>query len=119
MKNEWLAASQTKQTQMDTDLAGLRGEVNKWKAANGMTDAIAAELQIVGSSTPFDPESYKPSFTAEVFSGYVRIKFKRMGADSLILNACRPCRALIKLLKRLPQLPDNPLTMALSARMGF
>ena len=84
-KGEWLEASQLKQAQTDTSLGGLRGEVAKWKVADGMTDAIAAKLQIVGTSVPFDPESYKPQFTADVFSGYVRIKFKRQGADAVNL----------------------------------
>lgn len=85
-KSDWLAASQAKQTQLVTSLAGLRNEVTKWKTEDTMTDAIAAELRIVGGSSPFDPESYKPQFTADVFSGYVRIKFKKLGADGLILN---------------------------------
>jgi hypothetical protein len=86
-KNDAQAASQTKQTQMNTSLGGLRAEIAKWKTEDGLTDAIAAELQIVGSSTAFDAEGYKPQFTAQVFSGYVRIKFKKLGADGIILNS--------------------------------
>jgi hypothetical protein len=81
----WLTASQAKQTQLDTSLTGLRGEVAKWKVADGMTDAIAAELQIVGGGTPFNPETYQPPVTAQVFSGYVRFKFKKLGADGINL----------------------------------
>lgn len=87
-KNAWLVASQAKQTQMDTSLTGLRSEVTKWKAADGATDAIAVELQIVGSSSAFDAEGYKPQITADAFSGYVRIKFKKLGADGIMLY-CR------------------------------
>lgn len=86
-RRDWLAASKAKQAQQDASLAGLRGEINKWKAADGMTDAIATELRIVGGSGAFDPESYKPQITAEAFSGYVRIKFKKLGADGIILNS--------------------------------
>ncbi len=85
-KIAWLTASQTKQTQSATSLTGLRGEVAKWKVADGMTDAIAAELEITGGGTPFNPETYKPQFTADVFSGYVRFKFKKLGAGGIILN---------------------------------
>ena len=84
-KTDWLAASQTKQTQMTTSLAGLRGEVAKWKVADGMTDAIAAELQIVGGGTPFNPETYQAQITAQAFSGYVRFKFRKLGADGINL----------------------------------
>jgi len=84
-KNAWISASQVKQTQMTTSLAGLRGEIAKWKVTDGMTDAIAAELQIVGGGTPFNPETYQPQVTAQVFSGYVRFKFKKLGADGINL----------------------------------
>lgn len=86
-KNIWLAASQAKQTQANTSLTGLRAEIAKWKLADGMTDAIAAELQIVGGGTPFNPETYKAQINAQVFSGYVRIKFTKLGADGIILNS--------------------------------
>jgi hypothetical protein len=84
-KTVWLTASQNKQTQSATSLTGLRGEIAKWKVADGMTDAIATELQITGGSTPFDPENYQPQVTAQVFSGYVRFKFKKLGADGINL----------------------------------
>ena len=84
-KHAALTASKAKKTQLNTSLTGLRGEVAKWKTEDGMTDAIAAELQINGTTTPFDPESYKPQFTAEAFSGYVRIKFTKSGADGINL----------------------------------
>jgi hypothetical protein len=86
-KNIWLAASQAKQTQANTSLTGLRAEIAKWKLADGMTDAIAAELQIVGGGSPFNPETYKAQINAQVFSGYVRIKFTKLGADGIILNS--------------------------------
>jgi hypothetical protein len=78
------AANKAKKNQVDTSVAGLRLEVGKWKVADGMTDAIAAQLQINGTYTPFDPESYKPKLTADVFSGYVRFKFKKNGAQGMI-----------------------------------
>jgi len=86
-KNIWLAASQAKQTQTDTSLTGLRAEIAKWKLADGMTDAIAAELQIVGGGTPFQPGDLSGADHAQVFSGYVRIKFTKLGADGIILNS--------------------------------
>jgi hypothetical protein len=84
-KTAWLTASQNKQTQTATNIAGLRGEIAKWKVADGMTDAIAAQLKIVGGSTPFNPETYQPQITADVFSGYVRFKFKKLGAGGINL----------------------------------
>lgn len=84
-KSDWLAASKTKQTQEKASLAGLRDEVAKWKTADGMTDAIAAEMRIVGGNGAFNPESHQTEIKAEVFSGYVRIKFKKGQADGINL----------------------------------
>lgn len=78
-------ANQQKATQSNISFTGLRAEVAKWKVADGMTDAIAKELEIVGTSTPFNPETYQAQFTAQAFSGYVRFKFKKNGADGIIL----------------------------------
>ena len=85
-KRAWNTANKAKQTQISTSVAGLRGEVAKWKATDGMTDAIATDLQITGGGgAPFDPENYKPQFTAQAFSGYVRFKFTKNGADGINL----------------------------------
>jgi len=78
-------ANQQKATQSNISFAGLRGEIAKWKVADGMTDAIAKELEIVGTDTPFNPETYQAQFTAKVYSGYVRFKFKKNGADGIVL----------------------------------
>ena len=84
-KNEWLAAAAAKQTQANTCLAGLRAEIGQWKADPAITDAIIADLQIVGGGAAFDAEGYHASITAQAFSGYVRIKFKKLGADGINL----------------------------------
>jgi hypothetical protein len=84
-KTDWLSASAAKQTQSDQSIGGLRMEINQWKANPAMTDAISADLQIVGTSAPFDAEGYQANITAQAFSGYVRIKFKKMGADGINL----------------------------------
>jgi hypothetical protein len=82
-KADWLSATAAKQTQMDTSIGGLRAEIGLWKKNAAMTDAIAADLQIVGTSEAFDPEAYKAEISAEAFSGYVRIKFKKRGVDGV------------------------------------
>ncbi|MFA6545519.1 MAG: hypothetical protein WCS99_13960 [Limisphaerales bacterium] len=76
-KQAWLAAAATKATQETTSLAGLRGEIAQWKPNPDMTPAIEAALKIVGNGGGFDPNTFKAEITGEVFSGYVRIKFKK------------------------------------------
>ena len=84
-KNDWLAAAAAKQTQNNVSLAGLRAEIGQWKADPGITDAIIADLQIVGSGAAFDPASYQATLTAQVFTGYVRFKFKKGQTDGVII----------------------------------
>ena len=84
-KDAWLAATAAKQTQNTASIAGLRSEIAQWKANPAITDAIIADLEISGSNGGFDPESYQASITAQAFSGYVRIKFKKLGADAINL----------------------------------
>ena len=82
-KNDWLAAAAGKQTQNDASIGGLRVEINQWKANPAITNDIIAALQIVGGGTAFDAETYQTSITAQAFSGYVRIKFKKLGVDGV------------------------------------
>jgi len=82
-KSDWLSASAAKQTQTDTSIGGLRAEIGLWKKTPAMTDAIAADLQIVGATPAFDAENYAPEISAQSFSGYVRIKFKKAGVDGV------------------------------------
>lgn len=70
---------------MDVSIGGLRMEINQWKANPAITDAMIAALQIDGSTSAFDAEGYKAVITAQTFAGYVRIKFKKMGADGINL----------------------------------
>ena len=83
-KRDWLSSSAAQATQEHTSLAGIRGEVALWKPQPGMDAATEADLKIVGTSTPFNPDTYKGNITsAEAFSGYVRLKFQKGGVGSV------------------------------------
>ena len=79
------AAVRTKETSKTTELPMLRGELNQLKANPSITDAQLADLNIVGTSSAFDPDNFRPDIIAEVVSGQVRIKFKKLGADGINL----------------------------------
>jgi len=85
-KNEWLAASADKQTQMTTSIGGLRGEIAKWKTDAGMTDAISTDLDIVGGTVAFNPDTYKQKLTAQVIGDHVQLKFPIGATDGAIIN---------------------------------
>jgi hypothetical protein len=65
-----------------TDSA-LREEIADWKTESGWTDAIAAQLRVVTTSTDFDPNTYKPEFTVKILGGEIRIDFKKRGVDGM------------------------------------
>jgi len=75
----------TKNGTMNKDGGALRVEIGRHKSAVGYTEAIGQDLGIVSSYVPFDKATYKTTLSAELFAGYVRIKFKKAGADGINL----------------------------------
>lgn len=51
-----------------------------------------------GEEEAFDPETYKPEISAQVFSGYVRIKFTKSGVDGVKIYVRLKGQAVWKLL---------------------
>ena len=60
-------------------------EIARHKLANGYTQAIGEELGVIGTHLDFDPTTYKAKITAEIFAGFVRIKFIKKGTDGINL----------------------------------
>ena len=85
-KQAWLAVAATKATQETVSLGGLRGEIALWKPNPGMTPTIEAALKIVGTTSGFNPNTYKAEITkVEVIAGHVQIKFKKGQTDGVNL----------------------------------
>ncbi len=68
------------QTLLDL-LPDVRRTIKSIKSSKTYNEGIGADLQIVATSSTFDPENYKPAITAEAFPGHIRIKGKKVGAD--------------------------------------
>ena len=45
--------------------------------ADAMTPAIATDLQILGTTTTFDPNTFKPELSGSVVGGGVEVRFKK------------------------------------------
>ena len=103
-------------TQEKTSLAGIRGEVAQWKPNPNMTPAIEADLKITGTSTPFNPDTYKATIlSAEAFTGYVRLKFQKGGVGSVNFYSRKQGESEWKFLSRDTNSPyddHHPLTTA-------
>jgi hypothetical protein len=61
----------------------LRVEISRHKMALGYTESIGQDLGIVSGNVGFDTNAYKPKLTTEMFGGYIRIKYKKNGADGI------------------------------------
>ncbi len=79
----FLAAKGAFENAKETRGGNLRKNIAHHKTNPLMTDAIAAALQIKGVYQDFDPATYKAHITAELFAGFVRIKFTKRGADGV------------------------------------
>ncbi len=63
----------------------LRTLIGRHKKSVAYTAPIGEELKIVSNATSFDISSYKAKILAELFAGFVRIKFSKLGADGINL----------------------------------
>ena len=61
----------------------LRVEISRHKMAPGYTESIGQDLGIVSVNIGFDINAYKAKLTAEMFGGYIRIKYRKNGADGI------------------------------------
>ena len=61
----------------------LRADIARHKTATGYTEAIGQDLGIIGTSVEFDPNSYKPILTVELFGGNIRFRFVKAGVNGL------------------------------------
>ena len=112
-KNAWLAAAATKATQESASIGGLRGEIALWKPNPNMTPAIEAALKIVGTTSPFDPNTYKPKISAQVIGDHVQLKFGKGQTDGVNFYWRKQGETVWKFLSRDTNSPYNdhtPLT---------
>ena len=71
-------------TALEAHLPEIRREIKHMKTSAAYTDGDGEAMRIVGSGNgEFDPEGYRPTLTAEAFSGYVRIKGSKGGVKSM------------------------------------
>lgn len=69
------------------------------------TDAIGRELELIGSGTEFNPEEYKPVFTAITAGGDVVVKFKKLGVQGINLYKRQKGKETWELISRATRSP--------------
>jgi hypothetical protein len=82
-KEELKSAVSAKNSAAETQLGSLRLAIANIKTLPNYTDAIGNELGVVGTHNDLDETTYKAEISVELFGGFVRIKFKKKGADGV------------------------------------
>ncbi len=83
------AQANAKKVNQESDLAignsvkQLRSGIQGWKQQPGYTDAIGADLQLLGSGSSFDAATYKTTLTASAYPGRVEIAFAKNGVEGI------------------------------------
>ena len=109
-KRDWLSASAAQGTQEHTSLAGIRGEVALWKPQPGMDAATEADLKIVGTTSAFDPNTFKTKITAQVIGDHVRLTFVKSQTDGVNFYWRKQGETVWKFLSRDTNSPYNDHT---------
>lgn len=63
----------------------LRLEIGRHKKAVDYTETIGQDLGIVSTNVEFNPTTYKAKIFTELFGGFIRIRFRKMGANGINL----------------------------------
>jgi len=96
----------------DVEVPEIRRDTNNLKSTRGFNEGDARTLGVLTASGEFDPDTYKPTFTAESKLGHVEITGKKAGVDSLNLYVRRKGESQFRLLVpkrvRFPFNDDTP-----------
>jgi hypothetical protein len=74
---------ETKKQAIQMQGGALRTEIGRHKMLPTYSETIGQELGIVSTFIPFDPTTYKPKISSDIFGGFIRIKFRKLGADGI------------------------------------
>ncbi len=67
-------------------LALVRAKVASWKTLSGWANSGSADvLEVIGSSTTFDPATYQTTLTVSVVPGGVQLGFVKKGAEGVAI----------------------------------
>ena len=84
-KNSLKGLVDAKNVAVEMQGGSLRLEIGRHKKAVGYTETIGQDLGIVSTYVEFNPTTYKAKIFAELFGGFIRIRFRKMGANGINL----------------------------------
>jgi hypothetical protein len=78
----------------------LRMDIKRHKTAEGYTNAIGSELGLIGSSTEFDINTFKPVISVDPFGNGIHIRFTKKGVNNINIYHRKKGDEAFKLLTR-------------------
>lgn len=116
-KSAAASAVKTKDDVLQKSGGELRINIGRHKKAVTYTAAFGQELNIVSSANNIDIANFKAKISAELFAGYVRIKFSKQGADGINLYHRKKGEAQWKFLARDTKSPyDDHIALAVAGQ---
>ncbi|HEY2953068.1 MAG TPA: hypothetical protein VGK40_10820 [Verrucomicrobiae bacterium] len=82
-RNQYDSALANRQALVRSFIGLLRPMVRRAKASANYTPSVGEHLGVVADNPPIDPKAVKPSLTLTVHMGFVRVRVKRNGAESV------------------------------------
>lgn len=82
-QEEYKAAVSAKELAKQTQLGALRAMIAALKTNTNYNTTIGSELGVVATTSDFDPATFKAHISAEIFGGFVRIKFKKSKTEGV------------------------------------
>jgi hypothetical protein len=111
------AAVKNKELALQTEAGNIRTAIARFKTAPAYTQVIGQELGVIGVATSMDMASYKASISAELFAGFVRIKFTKKGSDGVNIYHRKKGEASWKFLARDTKSPyDDHIVLAVAGQ---
>lgn len=111
-KKELKSRIKEKNSIIETDGGALRTEISRHKMAEGYTEVIGNNLGITSTYVDFDPATYKTKLSTELYGGFVRIKFRKKGAEGVNIYHRKKGSANWDFLARATKSPfDNHITL--------
>ncbi len=82
-KTSLKAAVKNKKKAQLTEVGNLRTAIARFKTAPSFDSSIGQDLSVIGTNVSLDRTVYKAKITAEIYAGFVRIKFIKKGTDGV------------------------------------
>jgi hypothetical protein len=107
------AAVKSKEETQRKEIGNLRAAIARFKTATLFDKSIGQDLSVMGTNLSMDKKVYRPKITAEIYAGFVRLKFIKKGTDGVNIYHRKKGESTWKFLARDTKSPyDDKIVLA-------